>query len=344
MAQETTLAVVSQCGETLSFFDLNTGKRTHFIEDMIAEPHELCLDKKRNVLYCTHAYAHGHFWAHGDNGTKISIIDTETRKVTGTIDISPYAGPHGIRLHEPSDTLYLSVEFGFGEEGPGGVIAIDLKTHKVVGGAPAGAKAHWMVITPDASKAYTCNKTAPFVSVIDLKSLKLLKKIEMPAGSEELDVSPDGKFVYVPTPSVSFDKPPEDPTVKVIDTSTNEIVHSIPLELGPGTVHVTSKGQILVGQYRMEKGSETNMLPKPGKMAIFELGTYEKFGEVDVGLYALTVRSTIDGKVAFAANILGGTVDIIDLEKAEVFKTLEVDTVRRADKQGHQGAHGMACF
>lgn len=343
MGKETTLAVVSQSGETLSFFDFHSGERTGRIESMIAEPHELCLDKKRNVVYCTHAYRHGHFWAHGDNGREISITDLNTRKATGVIDIGPYAGPHGIRLHEETDTLYLSVEHGFGDDGPGGVVAVDLKTRQLVGGAPSGHKSHWAVITPDASKAYTCNKTAPCVSVIDLKSWKLIKQIPV-AGSEELDISPDGRFVYVPTPSASFDKDPVEPCIKVIDTKTDEIVESVPLELGPSTVHVTTKGTILVGQYRMQSGSTTNMLPKPGKVGAFDPETFELLGEVDVGLYALTIRSTADGSVAFVANILGGTVTVIDLDRFEVLRTLEVDTVRGANKKALQGAHGMAVF
>lgn len=341
MTKASTLAVVSQSGQSLSFFDIDTGKPSGIIKDMIAEPHELCLDESRELLYCSHAYRHGHYWAHGDDTNDISIIDITKQEVIGVINTSPFRGPHALRLNSSLDVLFASVEQGFKDDGPGGVISIDLKTRKVVGSAPGGSKCHWAIITPDGSKAYTCNKTDPFVSVMDLRSWKLIKKIEVP-GSEELDISPDGRYVYVPTPSTTNGKAPVDPCFKVIDTTTDEIVRSVPLANGPSSIHVTSRGTIMVGQYRLSDGGFK--APQPGRMTLFAPDTFEELGTAEVNDYPLTLRSSADGSIGYIANIFSGTVSVIDLNKFKILRTIDVDTTRRADKQGHQGAHGLALF
>ena len=51
-----TLAVVSQNGESLGFFDLSTGERIKQLSNFTKEPHELQLDPRTNLLYLTHTY------------------------------------------------------------------------------------------------------------------------------------------------------------------------------------------------------------------------------------------------------------------------------------------------
>ena len=84
-----TLAVVSQTGETLSFFDIASGERTAHLTDLTSEPHELCYDSKRNVPYLSHTYRFGNFWKHGENASEISVIDLHTKKVVDIIDTRP---------------------------------------------------------------------------------------------------------------------------------------------------------------------------------------------------------------------------------------------------------------
>jgi hypothetical protein len=64
-------------------------------------------------------------------------------------------------------------------------------------------------------------------------------------------------------------------------------------------------------------------------------------GEVEVELLPLTMRST-PGKTGFVANILSGTVTVVDLTSMAVIKTLDIDTTPNPAKKFHQGAPGMA--
>ncbi|GIZ44785.1 hypothetical protein CKM354_000797300 [Cercospora kikuchii] len=342
-----TLAVVSQSGESLSFYDIASGEKTGHMSNLIAEPHELCYDDRTGLLYVTHAYAHGWYVAHGEDGKTISVIDCKQRKVVGTIDISPYGGPHYAVLDKSRDILYSSVEVGL--EGAGGIIGIDLKTKKTVQTIPSGAKTHWLVMTPDGKKAYTCNKEAGFVSVMDLYQGQMIARIDLPGGCEQPGISNDGRYVYFPIPSPKasnhwdFSINDAESVVVVIDTATNKITTTIPLPCSGLTVHVDSLDRLLVGQFRLDR---TQTPPKhlPGKLSIFS-GPEKHFAHLatlGTDLAPLTVTSTSDGNRAFAANIFSGTVTMVDMEKLQVERTIEVNVEHRSDKSMHQGAHGMA--
>jgi DNA-binding beta-propeller fold protein YncE len=193
-----TLAVISQSGSSLSFFSLPSGTLAHRLTNLIPEPHELLHDKSRNLLYCSHAYAHGHFWQHGDNGHQISVIDPVNKEVVDVIDTTPAMGPHGLVLDKANDVLWCSFEANETlTGGTGGLIGIDLKTRTVIKTVPSGTKTHWFVMTPDAKKAFTCNKTAEYISVLDLDKGDIVGKIDTPGGTEECSISADGKFAYV---------------------------------------------------------------------------------------------------------------------------------------------------
>ncbi|MBA7490663.1 hypothetical protein ES702_01204 [subsurface metagenome] len=337
----TTLAVLSQSGQALYFHDIFTGQRTGYIENLIAEPHELCHDIKRNLLYISHTYRHGHYWAHGDNSHEISILDVETRKVVGEISTLPARAPHGLVIDETRDLLYVSVEELPGEEG-GGIIGIDLSSRRIVKTVGSKFKTHWFVMTPDGNKAYTCNKTAPFISVLDLNNQKMTGTIPVD-GCEEPCISPDGRYAYFPTPGMKWGLNPSQPAIQVIDTRTDTIVKSINVDAGMISLHTTVLGSILCAHYHFSPSS-TPGEPKyqAATLSMYDPHDYTKIGEVEIGLLPLTIRSSSDGKTAFVANIMPGTVSVVDLTSMNVVRTIDVDQNPRSDKQGHQGAHGMA--
>lgn len=352
MFSNTTLAVVSQTGESLSFFSLPNGERTTHLTNLIPEPHELAYSPSKNLLYLTHAYAHGWYGSHGPDGHQISIIDCTSRSVVDVLDTSPGRGPHYCLLAEEQGLLYVCVEGGLGAEGEekaGGIVAIDLQTKAVVKKIRSGWKAHWFVLTPDGRKAYTCHKEADFVSVIDLVAEKVVKKIAMPDGCEQPSISRDGRFVYYPNPTVGvvMQRKGGPFSVRVVDTEVDEVVREIPLEFPPLTTHVDAQGRLLVGQYRFDPATGQNA---NGRLSVFtgpsqgekEADAYAAIANLEVGKAPLTLMSTPDGSTAFAANTWSGTVSIVDMADLKVAKTLEVDCEQKQEKIMLCGAHGMA--
>ena len=224
------------------------------------------------------------------------------------------------------------------------MIGIDLKSKTVTKKIESQSKPHWFVMTPDGRKAYTCNKTQPFISVLDLMEGTFLGKIEVPS-CEEPGMSLDGKYAYFPTPGLTVGPPPPDASIKVIDTTTDKIVNSIATGLGPQAVHVTSLNTIMVAKSRYGTDASGEVTKaQPGRLALHAPDTHELLGEVAVDLGPLTIRSSPDGKTGFVANVFSGTVTVIDLSSMTIVRTLNNDTMPNPAKANHLGAHGMACW
>ncbi|MFH8554132.1 YncE family protein [Streptomyces celluloflavus] len=336
------LAVLSQSGHTLSFFDLASGRRSDIVP-VLPEGHELCFDPVRRRLYASHTYRSGHFAAHDEKGHEVSVIDVDTHQVVEVIDLAPEHGPHALALDAAADLLYVSVEEG--PAGPGGLVAIDLRTNEVVARYSADAPVpHWAVLAPDGTAAYTTNKSALFASRIDLTGRTPVRRIPVP-GSEGLALSPTGDRLYIATPTALS---PPDPTaphaVKVIDTTTLTTLATIALPATPGSVHVTGTGKLLVGCWPLS-GSRANPFAD-GILSILDAETYRYLGELNVGITPINIISAAEGHLAFVSHLIAGTVTVVDLDAHTPVTTLEVDL---GDPGGefsknthHQGAHGLA--
>jgi DNA-binding beta-propeller fold protein YncE len=337
------LAVVSQTGSSLSFFDLATGARTAHITDLIPEPHELLFDHKRGLLYLTHAYRHGHFWFHGENGCEISVIDPIQKKVVDIINIHPALGPHGLAHDTSRDILWCSYE-EHETASSGGLVGIDLNTRKVIKRVESSTKTHWFVMTPDGTKAYTCNKNSPFISILDLENQRMVGKIDAP-GTEECSISLDGTRAFFPTPGTQIGKNPENPGILVIDTASNMVVRTISLEFGAQSVHVTGDGRLMVGEYRFDTNATSGNLEQTvqeGQLAVYDSRTYELCGRTLIGKMPLTMRSSPDGKLGFVANIFSGSVTVVDLVNFAILNTIIVDPKVKEISKMCQGAHGLS--
>ncbi|MFF4989015.1 YncE family protein [Streptosporangium saharense] len=336
------LAVLSQSGHTLNFFDLDSGRRTDVV-DVLPEGHELCFDPARRVVYASHTYRSGHYLAHEEKGTEISVVDVDTHRILDVIDLAPEHAPHALQLDPATGLLYVSVEGG--PQGPGGLLALDPRTREVRARYSAEAPIpHWAVLTPDGRRAYTANKQSPYVSVIDLADGGPVRRVPV-AGSEDLALSPDGTRLFVATPTISV---PADPraayAVRVVDTASDEVVHGIPLDEVPSPVHVTDDGTLLVGQWRFT-GAPAGPPFRSGLLSVFDAVTYEPRAELEVGLGPTNIVSTPDSTTAFVANLQSGTVSVVDLTTFRVVTTLEVDRGERLPAgRGvpNQGAHGLA--
>jgi DNA-binding beta-propeller fold protein YncE len=329
------LAVVSQSGPTVTFFDAVSYERLDSLE-LPPEPHELCLDPDRRLLYCTSTYLSGYYHANQGRARQVSVIDVDTRKVVDTIDLAPDHAPHGLALDRERSRLYVSVE-ATGTE-PGGIVVLDTRTRQRIARIATMADGpHWFAITPDGRRGYATNKDAPFVSVVDLERDEFAGRIEVP-GSEGLAVSPDGRHVYAAAPKADFRSPPAArPGIRVIEAATGEVVRTLPTEGMVFPVHTTATGAVLAGELRMAAGEGGRLgAQTDGVLTVFAPGTLEVVGRVGVGTFPLTITSSPDGTVAYVSNVVSSTVSVVDLDRMRVLATLDVD------RAGEPGAHGLA--
>ncbi|MFG2917425.1 YncE family protein [Kitasatospora sp. NPDC048298] len=327
------LAVVSQSGPTVSFFDAATDRLLDTVQ-VLAEPHELCFDPTQRLLWCTSAYHSGYYHANGGRRTEVTVIDADTRRIVDVIDLAPEHGPHGLALDAARHRLYVSVE-GDGDR-PGGVVVIDTETRRPLGRIDTDAPGpHWFAVSPDGRTGFATNKEASFVSVVDLERGVLTAKVEVP-GSEGLAVSPDGTRVYAAGPYFSPSLAAA-PGIRVIDVPAAAVKEVLTTESPALPVHLTSTGLLLAGEVRTIPDLDSALGRQlPGRLTVFAADDHRRIGSVEVGLFPLTITSSPDGGLAYVSCVVSSTVDVIDLATLTPVSRLTVPKLTEA------GAHGLA--
>jgi YVTN family beta-propeller protein len=164
---------------------------------------------------------------HGRNpnpGHLLCIFDLDRRAHVGDIDLRPYIAPHTLKLG-PDGLIYITCE------NSAVVAVIDRATHKVVDAIDSGStNGHRLIISPDGRRLYTENEEDGTVSVIDLPSRKLLRKIATPRPLAGIAISADGRTV------VAVDD--EEPTLFLIDTESERVVDTVRLEGVPEAAQI----------------------------------------------------------------------------------------------------------
>lgn len=330
------LAVVCQSGPSVSFFDAASDQYLGSVETL-AQPHELCFDPKRRLLWCTMTYHSGFYHANSGRRTELTVIDPDARSVVEVVDLAPEHAPHGLALDAERGRLYVTVEGA--KDRPGGVVVIDTRTRRPLGRIGTDAPgSHWLAIDAAGTTAYVANKEAPYVSVLDLERETLTARVEVP-GSEGVAVAADGTHAFVAAPhGGSFTaEGVTPPGIRVIDTRTAAVVDTLPLENAAMPLHLTSTGKLLAGEVGTERDRAAGTSRRaPGRLTVFAADTHKRLGEVEVGLVPLTITSSPDGRIAYVACYASSTVDIVDLE------TLRPLTRLRHPAFGDSGAHGLA--
>ncbi|WP_330261173.1 YncE family protein [Streptomyces sp. NBC_00539] len=328
------LAVASQSGPTVTFFDAVDFRRLEVIE-VPSEPHELCFDPVRRRLYATITYRSGYYHANTGRAHELVVIDPDRRRILDVVDLAPERAPHGIALDPSGGLLWVSVEAHGDEEGA--LVALDADSLEPVRRLPVGAPGpHWFTLTPDGSRAYSANKEAPFLSVLDIGSGTPAGRIAVP-GSEGIAASRDGRYVYAAAPKgdLTVTGPVPGAGVRVIDTATGAVVRTHRTDGPVFPVHVTATHLVLAGELRMRAGGAALGEQAPGLLHVYGKDG-EDLGSVEVGAFPLTITSSPDGRYGYVAAVSSSTVTVVDLPRRQTVATLHVE------RAGEPGAHGLA--
>lgn len=125
-------------------------------------------------------------------GSTLTIIDVSNRRVARTLTLGEYRRPHGLVMM-PGDSI----------------VAVTSETNKMLllvnvrTGAIAKAIAtqqngsHMVGIGADATRAWTGNIGSNTISELDLATGAALRTIDVPAQPEAINVTPDGREVWV---------------------------------------------------------------------------------------------------------------------------------------------------
>ena len=150
-----------------------------------------------------------------------------------------------------------------------------------------------------------------FVSVIDLKTRKIVNRVPTPGGTQGIVASPDGKRVIVADNGA--------PQVLVIDTKTDTVVDKIMLEGG-------TKGAYK--PYFTPDGSKLVVCSEsPAMVNIIDAkNLHAKQTVLMVGKDPMGFAASADGKTLLVANHGDGTVSVIDLKAGRVVNTFMAGT------------------
>ena len=171
------------------------------------------------------------------------------------------------------------------------------------------------------AKVYVADEGANTVSVIDSASFKKVASIPVGQGPHNVQVSPDGKWVWVTNngePGKAAEKLPAEQMSKseheamsgagakvgavwAINTATDTVVAKVPVGRHPAHVVVASDGRTA---YITNGGDNTVSVVDTAAQRVVEV--------IAVGASPHGLRISPDGKQVWVANLKGGTVSVID--------------------------------
>jgi YVTN family beta-propeller protein len=202
--------------------------------------HEIALSSDRRFAYVP-IYSDAVLGDPGHDGRTIDIIDLKTLEVTGSIDLGRTLRPHQAAFG-PDGLLYVTAELANAVE------IVDTQKRIVVGEIPTGKpQTHGIAVAPDGSRAYTANVDSGTVSVLDLRSRKLVAVIPVAKRIQRIAISNDGRWLF----TNDWDNPRE----AVIDTTSLAVSRWIHLKGVPFSNKLTPDGKwLLVSETKENKG------------------------------------------------------------------------------------------
>jgi YVTN family beta-propeller protein len=217
------LIAVDKMGCKVLFLDPVSNAIEVSIDGIARTVHELLVVPETGLAYVP-IFGDG---VHGRNPNPqhhLCVFDLNKRAHVGTIDLRPLIAPHTLKLG-PDGMIYLTCE------NSAKVAVIDRKQNKVVEALDSGStNGHRLIIAPDGSRLYTENEEDATVSVIDLKTRKLLGKIATPRPLAGIAISQDGKTV------IAVDD--AEPTLILIDTASEKVSREVRLEDVPKAAQI----------------------------------------------------------------------------------------------------------
>src|SRR5262245_46777302 len=106
---------------------------------------------------------------------------------------------------------------------------IDAVTNKVVGEIKGIEAPHGVAVAPDGSRIYVSEQADRTLTVVDGKTLQISKRIPLSGNPNLVDISADGRWVYVAI-ALTWDDYSEFPQIKANPTGGVDVIDTASLE------------------------------------------------------------------------------------------------------------------
>jgi len=289
-----TLIVSNRTGGSISFIDLITGVEVARVPVGPIIPHEVDVSPDGRLALT------GEYGPNSKPGRHIIVMDVANATVLGRIDLGPNSRPHtvlflpdgrrAVATMQDSDQLAL----------------VDLETMTVVRTYQTGGReGHMVRLSPDGSRAYVTSRGAEgTLSVISLVDDDDPVVIETGPGAEGLDVSADGREVWVANR--------QEESITVVDTESLEVIATLDSRPYAGRVEMGPNGYAVVPNGG--GGGE----PVPQYLRIFDVGSRDMIAEVPLrdgqpqdGNFGVLIH----GGMVFASDPGEGTIQVFGLRE-----------------------------
>lgn len=233
------------------------------------------------------------------DGNTITVIDLDARAVVDTFDLGDLTRPHGIVLSRDGRLLWITCE------GAKAVAEVDAATGRVLNRWSTGQDvSHMIVPTPDEKKLYVANIGSGSATVIERASGKVTS-LETGDGAEGIDVSPDGREVWVSNRGAN--------TLSVVRVADDTIVATVESHgTMPIRVKFTPDGrEVWVSNARSDA------------VSVFDAATRKHLATIAVGAMPVGIQMAPDGRRAYVANTNDDQVTVIDVKQRKVAGTFE---------------------
>lgn len=233
--------------------------------------------------------------------SNISIIDTATNTVTGTIPIPIGDFPFGLALTPVGTRLYVA------ESGTAHVSVIDTSTNTIVATIPVGNEPIELASNPTSTLVYVTNFSDNTVSVINTSTNTVTATIPVGTAPLGVVVNLNAPLVYVVNSSSN--------NVSVIDATTNTVATTIPVGNAPNQIAISI-------------GSDTLYVTNQadGTVSVINTNTNTVVATIPVGNSPDGVIVSPSGSTVYVANTGSNNVSVIDTTTNTVTATIPVGT------------------
>ena len=218
---------------------------------------------------------------------------------------------------------------------------MDIKTKKIIGRVFLGnnVNPHMVMMSPDGRYVVTGGTRANKAYIVDVRTLKLVKVINVDIAPEHLAFSPDSRWYYQGNP--------EGDSISVIDMQSLTKIKTIPGFVEPLNVTFTADGsKAYVGNYgahwvgvvdvrRHELLKKIQIAEVPG---VAKLDPDKYLGEVH-GINIAMMAA--DGRYLYAADGDLGIVGVIDSREDKIVKTIRVGKDPWRIYMSHDGKYAI---
>jgi YVTN family beta-propeller protein len=227
---------------------------------------------------------------------------------------------------------------------------IDPVTNKVVGEIKDIEASHGVAVSPDGARIYVSEEDHKTLTVVDGKTLKVTKQIPLSGNPNLIDMTPDGRWIYVAI-AQTWDDLSEFPVIKaaasggvdVIDTVSLTNVKTIAMRGGVHDLNVTPDGKYVIA------GTSRGAKPPANLMNVIDTKTNEIAWKLlmSPAPSPMAISKNPDGSTKWIFAQLGdlngfAVVDFATQAKINEIKLPEIAADKQVPKGPPAPSHGIA--